>query len=253
MTRRYPGSLIASTFTPASTRRSGMWTVPELGEMITDSRWYPTNPALSATTQTTVDASTYSFANQAIGDANPHKTVFVLAGASTMATSAHAISSITIGGSAATLVSSFGDGMSMAIFAANIESATTTATIEVNGPAGANFPRMGIHVYWSLGVNKIGAISTTGSTFPVTSSAESLSVDIPPGAFVLTWFHGNLAGSTFAFTAGSTLVARTSQAAEGGYFASGVTDWSTALRLGHVISTTHTTGGPLGYTAAVIR
>lgn len=248
MARRYLGSVISgSGLDPSSTVKSGMWGLDELGPIQASSKWYATQPVLSAATFSVANSSGYSFAAQAIGDADPKKVVFV--GVMNISVSTVTYSTVTIAGSAATLVST---GNAIQLWAANIESATTTATIELSATAAQS--RVAVHVFHAKGVNDFAnPVYTTAGTGAATSSGESLSVDIPPGAFALTFHFHALVNSTLGWTAGATAAAGTSLAGESGRFASAITNWTTALRSGHVISTTHTTNGTLQYHTAVLK
>ena len=246
MARRWLGSIVASTkLVPSATQKSGMFALEELSQIQSTTVWYPLGPVLTATTFSTADAGSYTFTAQPIGDAHHSKVVYVAIASLAVGTTGNP--TVTIAGSAAQQIVNISLAITQAdlgIWAARIESATTTANIVMT--LASTRARAFCHTFSAYGVDKVEAIATTAqaySTVPF-SSGETISQDIPPGAFVLSAMCVNSSpgiGSTGGFATGSTNVAKTSAGTEAGYFASAITDWTTAQRNAHSITTTHST------------
>lgn len=239
MTRRLGGFM--GGVIPRSTQKDGVWTLKELSQILASTQWHPV-VALTANTFSTANAGSYTFTAQAVGDADDNKSVFVFVAASSGSTGATAV---TIGGSAATaLVSAIGtSGISHAqLFSARIQSATTTADVVVT--YGATQSRCVAHVYSAFGVDyPLATQNSTTVAITTGSSGESFSVDIPMGGFAITGAHRPGSLSTYGIVTGATVTAVTTiSETAAGLAVTGVTDPTTTFRLGHSITTTHSTG-----------
>jgi hypothetical protein len=235
---------------PVSSGRSGIWSLDYLKTIEQTTRWSGA-PQIQSSTHSTVDAGSYSFATQAIGDADPNKIVYVLGANGSGTTAATAV---TVAGSAATLVASFGGGLfALQLWAVNIQSATTTATVAVT--LGSTTTYYAIHVY-SAFPKKMEALSSTGTNVTGATTTLTMSLDIPVGGFAFSAIHlVGAAISTVSLAVGTTVArATTFSAAEPGTFISGVTNATTAYRPTHsVTSTLATSGANIFHFSAVFK
>jgi hypothetical protein len=150
------------------------------------------------------------------------------------------LNSVTVGGSAASIVVA-NTGNSLAVAAMRVTSSTTTADIVLSGPS--TYARAGIHVY-AARPNKREAYHSTAQSPSSVSTAETLTIDIPAGGFAFAAYAKDLAITTAPFVTGtSEVAASTFSGTEPQTFVSAVTEHTTALRTGHSIATTHSSGG----------
>lgn len=241
MTRWLGGTLSGNGLVPASTKKGGIWTLMELGGSILPSyQWHP-DVAVTASTFSIADAGSYSFSTQNIGDAHTDKAVYVFVAGSSATTGATAV---TIAGSAATqIVAAAGATTKLhaQLWGTRIISTTTTATVAIT--YGATQSRCLVHVFRAFGANyPTEAVASTAQNIAITSSGETFTVDIPPGAFAISGSCIIVSAATGSYTAGSTLAARSSWGSEAGQVFTGITNATTAFRTGHTITTTHSTG-----------
>jgi hypothetical protein len=240
------------TISATGNGRSGVWYMNDLGGIRSTTLWHA-NPSLAdVTIIATQDGGTYPFPVN-IGDPDPNKVLYILASGSGTGTTG--ITGITVEGSAATILASrTGSGTAithLALAAIKIDAVTTTSTVTVT--FGSTVNRAGVTVFKAF-PNAMEALATTTQAPTTTSTAESISFDIPPGGFVISAMMMNLLGTTSPFVSGATQLVSTSYGAEGNFLAVALTSPTTALRLGHTITTTHTSGGAsLALLSAMMR
>ena len=236
---RYLGGTLAPTRVIATTGggRSGSFTLNELANIEASTHWWPPLSFITSTFST-VNAASYTFANQSVGAADENRRVYVVVG--TQGSGSSGQSGVTMGGTAANVW--VGNGYNTVIYVGTPDPSVTTSAIVVTMANTAGF--CGIHIY-SGTPRQTEAHHSTVISGTTASTAETATIDIPIGSPALVAWSGNVAATTAPFTAGTTVAIATTFGTEGasGRLVSGITNASTAYRPGHTITTTHTSGG----------
>lgn len=166
--------------------------------------------AFIGATESTLDASTYTFTDHAIGTAHANRVV-VVGVVFFDAVDNNTIDTVTIGGSSATEAantaptgSSQGDAQVCAIFYRAV-AAGTTATIVVNSTGTATSCGIAVWAIYPASSTPIDADATSSNTSATSVTNTSLSI-VTGGVACVIHNHNNSGTTTFATDIGETVV-----------------------------------------------